>query len=85
MRHLRSAAVLLLFAALPCCSRQERVASIGPATVKARTGDADPAVPRDSTARKRVTEDRHISHVKYVKLHRYEIRHTHEYNTITLP
>jgi uncharacterized protein YkwD len=35
VRHLRSAAVLLLLASLPCCSLQESVGSIGPAAVEA--------------------------------------------------
>jgi uncharacterized protein YkwD len=43
VRHLRSAAVLLLLAALPCCSLQESVGSIGPAAIEARTTDADAA------------------------------------------
>jgi hypothetical protein len=85
MRYLRPAAVLLLLAALACCSRRETVGSIAPVPVKARATDAGPAAHKPRIYKKYVTLDQHIAHVKHVKVHVYETRHKHEHNTITIP
>jgi hypothetical protein len=85
MRHLRSAAVLLLLAALACCSRRESVGSIAAPAVKARATDADPAARKPRIYKKHVMLVRHIPHVEYVKVHVHETRHKHEHRTITIP
>jgi hypothetical protein len=85
MSYLRSAAVLLLLATLACCSRRESVGSIAPAAVEARAPDAVAAAHRPRIYKKYVTLDRHIRHVRYVKVHVYETRHKHEHKTVTIP
>ena len=85
MRHLRSAAVLLLLAALACCSRRESVGSISAPTVQAPATDAAKAAHKPRIYKKYVTLNQRISHVKHVKVHVHETRHKHEHKTITLP